>query len=113
AAELDAGTAEPVAGGPLGLVDRAPARVEHPPNAPLVEQGVHVACARVRPPQPSRLRVGEEQLDRLGRVLLVRADHARRAALDPAGAVDAGLDATTLVRDRAARGVEPHARQLD
>ena len=31
----------------------------------------------------------EQQLDGLGRVLLVRADHAARAALDPAGAVDA------------------------
>ena len=37
----------------------------------------------------SPARVLEQQLDRLGGVLLVRADHAGRAALDPAGAVNA------------------------
>ena len=48
-------------------------------------------------------RVLEEQVDRLGRVLLVRPDHAGRAALDPAGAVEAG--------DRRARVVERRARR--
>src|SRR5262249_55310138 len=46
-------------------------------------------------------------------VLLVRADDPGRAALDPAGAVDTRRYPSALVRDRAARSVEAHARQLD
>ena len=41
-----------------------------------------------RPARACRPRVLEQELDGLGRVLLVRPDHARRPALDPAGAVD-------------------------
>ena len=48
----------------------------------------------------------EQQLDRLRCVLLVRADHAARAALDPARDVHAGRDAAALVRDRAGLLVE-------
>ena len=52
------------------------------------------AARRPRPPtrrgRAARQRaILEQELDRLGRVLLVRADHAARAALDPARAVDA------------------------
>ena len=57
-------------------------------HAALGEQLLELAAARVAS-SPAR-GVLEQQLDRLGRVLLVRADHAARAALDPAGAVDAG-----------------------
>src|SRR5262245_8837119 len=55
----------------------------------------------------------EQDLDGLGRVLLVRADHSGRAALDPARTVDPLRDASGVVGDRAARSVEAHARQLD
>ena len=51
-----------------------------------------VVDAPLRPPRSGSsagTRVLEQQLDRLGRVLLVRPDDAGRAALDPAGAVDA------------------------
>src|SRR5262249_46177324 len=51
--------------------------------------------------------------DRLRGVFLVGTDHAGRAALDPAGAVDARRHAPALVRNRPARCVEAHSRQLD
>src|SRR5439155_22232162 len=61
-----------------------------------------------------------QPLDRLGRILLVRADDARRAALDPARAVDAGYgsaalveDAAAVVADRAAALVEGDVRERD
>ena len=69
-----------------------------------------------RAQQPGR-GVLEQELDRLGRVLLVRADHAARAALDPAGAVHArdrhaGVveHAAAVVPDRRAALVERDAR---
>src|SRR5205823_8572313 len=113
-AELHARPARLLTGCPLQVVDRRPAGVLDDAQAALREQRIDGGGGRLGLRlEPSRGGVLEQELDRLGRVLLIRADHARRAALDPAGAVDAGLDATTLVRDRAARGVEPHARQLD
>ena len=69
-------------------------------------------AARRRPPRSRSLRgsaradVLEQQLDRLGRVLLVRADDAGRPALDPAGRVDARLR-----RGRPRCGSSPVARR--
>ena len=54
------------------------------------------------PRQPAVPHVLEQVVDRLGGVLLVRPDHARRAALDPARAVDA--------RDRRSRSRRGPAR---
>src|SRR5262249_13035877 len=71
------------------------------------------ARVRVAALELPRRRVLEQEVDRLGRVLLVRADHPARAALDPAGAVDARSDAAALVRDRRAALVERHAREGD
>src|SRR5204863_393132 len=103
-----------LAGRPLDFVDRRPAGVLDDRHATLCEQHVDRGGGRFR----FRLEatcggVLQQELDRLGRVLLVRADYARRAALDPAGAVDARLDAAALVGDRATLLVENHARQPD
>ncbi len=87
-------------------------------NPSLREQRVDVGGGRLRPRQPALARVLEQQLDRLGRVLLVRADHAARAALDPARAVDPGdgcavgvEHAAAVVRHRRRSLVEGHARE--
>ena len=83
-------------------------------RAALGEQRVDGCCGRLGLwLEPSGGDVLEQELDGLGRVLLVRADHARRAALDPAGAVDAVPHAAALVRDRAGALVEGDAGQLD
>ena len=49
--------------------------------------------------EPSGTRILEQTLDRLGRILLVRPDDAGRAALDPAGAVQARNGRSVLVED--------------
>src|SRR4029453_8865305 len=103
-----------LSGRPLDLVDRRPAGVLDDTHAALCEQRVDGGGGRFR----LRLKatcggVLEQELDRLGRVLLVRADYTRRAALDPAGAVDTRLDAAALVGDRAGLIVEGPARQPD
>src|SRR5205823_11053667 len=113
-AQLDPWPAGRLAGGTLDLVDRRPAGVLDHANAAFGEElvdrpGTRVGLRR----QPAGGGVLEQELHGLGRVLLVRADHPRRAALDPAGAVDAGLHAPALVRNRPALRVEEHARQLD
>ena len=84
-------------------------------HAALVEQRFETRPpALAREQRPARAS-SSRQLDRLGRVLLVRADHAARAALDPAGGVDAAHarrlveHAAAVVRDHAARLVERHA----
>ena len=98
-------------------VDRLPARVADVLDAAIDEQLLDRLGGRRRiaPLQQSGARVLEQQLDGLGRVLLVRADHAARAALDPARAVDAGHagDASILVRDRRAPRVERDSGELD
>src|SRR6185437_16692080 len=111
--ELEARPPEGLAPAPLVRVDRLPARVLDGGDAALHQQVVELAARGTD--ELSGLRVLEQQLDRLGRVLLVRADHAARAALDPAGRVRplrAG-HAPAVVRDRPARLVERHARQHD
>ena len=56
----------------------------------LGEQGVDGRRGRIRLGlEPAGSGILEQELDRLGRVLLVGADHAGGAALDPAGDVDA------------------------
>src|SRR5205814_4810375 len=98
----------------LRFVDRRPARVLDDARAALGEEGVDGRGGRFGLSiEAAGCGVLEEEPDGLGRVLLVRADHAGRAALDPAGAVDAVPDATALVRDRAAAVVEGDAGQFD
>src|SRR3954466_3539344 len=87
AAELDPGAAERLAGGALALVDRRPAGVDDGACAMLDEERVDVRRGAAVARRVAQ--VVQEQLDRLRRVLLVRADHAARAALDPPGRVDA------------------------
>ena len=68
-------------------VDRLPARVERPARR-RARRGASSTSSPLRAPgsRPSRAS-SSSSADGLGRVLLVRADHAARAALDPAGAV--------------------------
>ena len=96
-------------------VDRLPAAVDDDLARAF---GQHVLDDSLAAPlwKPARARVLEQSLDGLGRVLLVGADHAGRAALDPAGAVEArhrcsGLveDASLDVRNRRGPFVERHA----
>src|SRR5207244_1589397 len=120
-AELDPRPAERRPAFPLRRVDRLPARVGHARDAALREELLERLVARpLGPAQPPFPRVLEQQLDGLRRVLLVRPDHAARAALDPAGAVDAGKrravlaeDAPARVRHRPAPLVERNAGQAD
>src|SRR5207244_9987683 len=60
-------------------------------------------------------RVLEQRGARLGRVLLVRPDHAARAALDPPGGVGArrAFDPAAVVRDRGLALVERNAGKRD
>ena len=92
-AELHARAAELLAGGSLELVDRRPARIEHEPNAAVEQERVDLL--RASPLARCRAQILEQELDGLRCVLLVRADHAARAALDPARHVDARRDAAT------------------
>ena len=56
----------------------------------------------------------EQPVARLRRILLVRADHAARAALDPAGDVDARLcRSRALRRSESRRGPRRRARRVD
>ena len=68
----------------------------------------------------SSARVLEEEVDRLGGVLLVRPDDAGRASLDPTGAVETGNDGAGVVEhtaafvpDRPARLVKRHPGKSD
>src|SRR5262249_47515660 len=97
-AELDPWTTLLLPAGLLDGVDRLPARVRDRGNAALREQLVDRARV-VR--EETRTSVLEQELGRLGRVLLVRADHARRAALDPTCAVQTGNGCTRAVDDPA------------
>src|SRR5207249_3941762 len=88
---------------------RRPAGVDDGAHPALCEErldrlGGHVLLVR----DASLLEIFEQERDRLRRVLLVRADDSRRAALDPAGAVRLRLadDTTAFVQDRAAVLVE-------
>src|SRR5688572_22167664 len=86
-AELDPRPAVGLAGGLLGAVDCLPPRVHHRLGVALREDVLEAAApARRELPGPGVL---EQELDCLRRVLLVRADHAARAALDPAGRIEA------------------------
>src|SRR5581483_3685501 len=107
--ELHAGPFPRLAGLPLGRVDRPPALVFDVVDALLVEEALERPGAGAG--ELAGAGVLEQQLDRLGGVLLVRADHAARAALDPAGGVRAicAENPPPGVRDRAAALVERHA----
>jgi len=70
------------------LVDRLPAGVLDRLDAALEEQRLERRRVRVGGEQAGAC-VLEQAVARLGGVLAVRADDAARAALDPAGAVDA------------------------
>ena len=107
-------------------VDRFPAVVGDQVGLALVQQdldgsgvGVGNVCGRTRSHarDGSRVaggKVGKDRVDRLLSVLLVRANHSRRSALDPADDVLAGKgktrggveDATAVVGDRAGGFVE-------
>ena len=102
--QLHARAAERLAGTALGRVDRLPAGVVDvlaPCSASNSSRDSAPPCAGRAVPARGVL---EQQVDGLGRVLLVRADHAARAALDPAGDVGAlGADhPAAVVRDRPA-----------
>src|SRR3954463_14411772 len=79
--QLHARTAPRLARGPLGGVDRLPPRVLDPVHALALEE--RLERSRRRTGKPARARVLQQELDGLRRVLLVRADHAARAAFDP------------------------------
>src|SRR4051812_48354993 len=117
--DLHARPAERLAARALERVDRLPARVDDAAHTAFVEErvdGLGGLAGVVR--QTAGLDVLEQQLDGLRRVLLVRADDARRPALDPARAVRprdvfavVGEDAAGVVADRAARLVERNVGQ--
>src|SRR6266700_242940 len=109
--QLHARAAERLAGGAFSGVDRLPALVLDVVDAALVEQLLQ--RRRSRAGDTTRAHVLEQRLDRLGRVLLVRADDAARASFDPAGAVGPlGADHAALdVRDHAPLLVERQAEQ--
>src|SRR5204862_7998384 len=96
----------------LVLVDRLPARIRDEVGAPPTQQVLELAAFTL---EHAGRGVLEHALARLGGVLLVRADHAARPALDPTRRAYAGLagDATLLVRDHAAPLVERHPGQRD
>ena len=105
-----------LAGAALGAVDRLPPGVENRLDPSLGEQRLECSVPARR--QLAGAGVLEQELDSLGRVLLVGADDAARAALDPAGRVQAGLDPAALVRNRPGALVErdagqPHAPVAD
>ena len=86
---------------------RAPARARRSPASPRTRRTAtprssssssRSPLARRRAARPRAS--SSSALGRLGGVLLVRADHAARAALDPAGAVDAGIGSPSSSRTR-------------
>src|SRR4051812_20772679 len=99
----------------LGRVDRLPALEGDVVGLALVEQSLDRAAVggQLRLGDPAGLEVLEEPVDRLLGVLLVRADHARGTALDPADRVEAGdllavavVDGAAVVVDQAAAVIE-------
>src|SRR5262245_38035245 len=108
-AELDPRATELLARGPLELVDRRPAGVDDRLDPALAEQRLDRVRRRlgvVR--EATGLDVLEQTRDRVGRVLLVRSDDPRRAALDPTraiGPLGAG-HAAAVVPERPAGVVE-------
>src|SRR5699024_3915757 len=120
--ELDPRPAVRLAAADLGLVDRLPVLEADEADAalpePLVDRaGLGLGGVEER----AGLDVGEQVLDRLQRVFLVRPDHPRRAALDPARRVVADLvagvvgveDPAALVEDQPAVLVERDALDRD
>ena len=71
----------------------------HRLHAPLGEEIRDIGV--VLPPEQPCRSVLEQELHRLGRILLVGADHAARAALDPAGAVHTRYRRARVVQDTA------------
>src|SRR5262249_25152223 len=116
-AELDARLSVRLAERALVLVDRLPARVLDEGQPALDEQVLEIALA-LR--QHAGGGVLQQVLGRRVRVLLVGADDAARAALDPAGAVEPrhrrtvdAEDAPLDVGDDAAIVVERHPGKGD
>ena len=104
--ELDARAAVRLARPRLVLVDRLPAVPRRRrPGARVAQPGARSPRRRRRAGlvQPPGLGVLDDPRDGVGRVLLVRADDAARAALDPADDVLAGQRLAVLVADAAAR----------
>src|SRR3954447_11473999 len=106
----------------LGLVDRLPVLEADVADSALAQQILDRArLGLLRAQQLPGLDVLQEVSHRLQRIFLVGPDHARGAALDPAGGVVPGLvarvvgveDATALVEDQAAPLVEGHALDRD
>src|SRR5581483_8916683 len=97
--------------GALGRVDRLPARVLDELDVLRPEHRVQ-RRGSVGSSEAAAACVFEQSLHGLRGVLLVRSDHAARAALDPAGGVRPFRvgDAAAVVRDRARPLVERHAR---
>src|SRR4029453_18902622 len=117
AAELDARAAMRFAGLDLGGVDRLPPLEGDVFGLALGEQALDRAAVdrQLRIRELLRLQVLEEAIDRLLSVLLVGADHAGGAPLDPADRVKPGhdlaravVDPATLIVDQSAAFVERH-----
>src|SRR5437868_471367 len=86
--ELHARPAERLAARALERVDRLPAGVDDAASAAFVEDRVDsLGCPAGVVRETPGADVLEQQLDGLRRILLIRADDAARAALDPARAV--------------------------
>src|SRR5436190_545423 len=121
--ELYARAAQRLAALPLGEVDRLPALIGDEVGGAFGEQvgDRRPISGQLRGGDAPGLRVGDQVVDRLLRVLLVGADHARRAAFDPADGVVArevvargGVDdPPALVRDYAAALVERNPFEPD
>src|SRR5688572_15524089 len=114
--ELDARAAGRSAECALVLVDRLPTAPRDEPGYPRPHPRLVGALRRLR--QPAAGEVVEQRRDGVGRALLVRADHARRASLDPADGVLAAPGRAVLlahpaagVADQAAPLVERDARE--
>src|SRR5215204_5008224 len=90
-----------LAGRLFDAVDLLPAGVEDRVAAPLGEHVNEITRLR-RALEPPGRRILEQELHRLGRVLLVGPDHAGRTSLDPAGAVHTGDRLAVLVEHPAA-----------
>ena len=100
-----------LAGGGLDRVDRLPALPRHHVRRARLDEALDVVGDRLV--HAAGGHVLDDLVDGVQGILLVRSDHARRAALDPAGHVLAELvravgigHATALVADQAAPLVE-------